>query len=68
MPARVGVILVVDDNAINRETLAAHLEIDRHVVTPAEGGLQALALLRAQPFDVVLLDLMMPEMDGFQVL
>ena len=68
MPTQAGAILVVDDNALNREMLIVQLEIEGHIVTAAERGDQALALLRARPFDVVLLDLMMPEMDGFQVL
>jgi signal transduction histidine kinase len=68
MPAQPGAILVVDDNAINRAVFTAQLEAEGHVVTTAELGSKALALLRSQSFDVVLLDLMMPEMDGFQVL
>jgi signal transduction histidine kinase len=63
-----GTILVVDDNQLNRMLLRLHLEREGHQVAMAEHGLQALAMLRAQPFDIVLLDLLMPEMDGFQVL
>jgi adenylate cyclase len=44
------------------------LERDGHGVTTAENGLRALDLMRSQPFDVILLDIVMPEMDGFQVL
>jgi signal transduction histidine kinase len=63
-----GDILVVDDNRINRLKLRHMLEEQGHVVAMAQNGLEALDLLRTQPFDVVLLDLLMPEMDGFQTL
>jgi class 3 adenylate cyclase len=60
--------LVVDDDAINRSVLARALELDGHTVTTAENGREALDLLRAQPFDVVLLDVLMPELDGYDTL
>jgi signal transduction histidine kinase len=63
-----GKILVVDDNRMNRIKLVHLLESEGHTVAAAQDGRAALALLRAQPFDVVLLDLLMPEMDGFQTL
>jgi adenylate cyclase len=63
-----GVVLVVDDDALNRMLLATNLEEQDYVVVTAENGRKALDLLRAQPFDVVLLDLLMPEMDGYQLL
>jgi CheY-like chemotaxis protein len=63
-----GCFLVVDDNRMNRLKLARGLEEQGHTVTMAEDGRQALALLRAQAFDVVLLDILMPEVDGYQVL
>jgi len=63
-----GTILVVDDNKLNRMVLCLQLQREGHRVEAAEHGLQALEMLRAQPFDIVLLDLLMPEMDGFQVL
>lgn len=63
-----GHILVVDDYALNRLKLARLLEQQGHTVAMAEDGQQALAMLRSQPFDVVLLDIVMPEMDGYQVL
>ena len=63
-----GHILIVDDIHVNRLKLARMLEQQGHTVVAAGNGQQALALLREQPFDVVLLDLVMPEMDGFQVL
>ena len=61
-------ILVVDDNRMNRITLSRSVEQQGHVVRLAEDGQQALALLRSDEFDVVLLDIIMPEMDGYQVL
>jgi class 3 adenylate cyclase len=63
-----GTLLVVDDNALNRDMLARRLERLGYTVTCAENGRQALALLQTQPVDLVLLDVMMPEMDGYEVL
>jgi len=63
-----GRILVVDDYVINRMQLKHHLEKQGHAVELAEGGLQALAMLDRGGFDLVLLDILMPEMDGFEVL
>jgi signal transduction histidine kinase len=63
-----GHILVVDDNPINRLTLSRNLEQQGHTVALAENGRQALEMLKSQPFDVVLLDIIMPEMDGYQLL
>jgi DNA-binding response OmpR family regulator len=63
-----GRILVVDDNRLNRINLARSLGQQGHTVSMAEQGRQALDLLREQPFDLVLLDILMPEMDGYQVL
>jgi CheY-like chemotaxis protein len=63
-----GRILVVDDEMINRVVLSTNLEESGYIVGTAEDGQQALEMLRAQPFDVVLLDLIMPKLDGYQVL
>jgi adenylate cyclase len=63
-----GHLLVVDDNKVNRLLLGRGLEQQGHTVAFAENGVQALATLRSQPFDLVLLDIQMPEMDGYQVL
>jgi CheY-like chemotaxis protein len=63
-----GSLLIVDDDRQNRLLLAARLQSAGHVTAMAENGRQALERLRAQPFDLVLLDLLMPEMDGYQVL
>lgn len=63
-----GRILVVDDNRMNRIKLARYLEQQGLTVVMAENGREALQKLGEQPFDVVLLDIIMPEMDGFAVL
>lgn len=61
-------VLVVDDNAGTRRLLRGRLERQGHEVQEAAGGREALDLLRSGAFDLVLLDLVMPGMDGFQVL
>jgi len=61
-------ILVVDDNASNRDLLSRRLVREGYRVTAAESGAAALALTAAESFDLVLLDLMMPGMSGFDVL
>ncbi len=63
-----GAILVVDDELVNQMLLASSLRQAGYIVATASDGRQALELLHAQPFDVVLLDILMPEMDGYQVL
>jgi len=63
-----GHLLVVDDNKVNRILLARGLEGQGHRVETAENGKQALEKLRNNSFDLVLLDIEMPEMDGYQVL
>ena len=61
-------VLVVDDNAANRDLLSRRLTRDGHHVTMAEDGAAALALADSGSFDLVLLDLMMPGLSGFEVL
>ena len=63
-----GTLLVVDDNEANRDVLARHLERLGYTVERAEDGHRALAMLAATGFDLVLLDIMMPGLDGHQVL
>jgi len=68
-PARLtGSILVVDDDAFNREILMRHLERQGHTVSQAADGRAALEMLKKDPFDLVLLDVMMPGMNGYQFL
>jgi len=61
-------LLVVDDNKVNRLLLARSLELQGHSVTLAENGRVALDTLRREPYDLLLLDIEMPEMNGIQVL
>ncbi|MCA9688272.1 MAG: response regulator, partial [Myxococcales bacterium] len=63
-----GRILVVDDNESNRNMLSRRLERQGHTVKLAENGRRALERLATEEFDLVLLDVMMPEMDGYEVL
>jgi adenylate cyclase len=63
-----GVVLVVDDDPLNRAILTRALERDGHVARIAATGEEALESLRADPADVVLLDVVMPGMDGVAVL
>ncbi len=61
-------ILVIDDNAANRDVLERRLTREGHTVVTAATGASALALVAEREFDLVLLDLIMPEMSGFEVL
>ncbi|MGA2488757.1 MAG: response regulator [Anaerolineales bacterium] len=63
-----GHILVVDDHRTTRLKLCLGLKQQGHTVGEAENGMQALEKLRTEAFDLVLLDILMPEMDGYQVL
>jgi len=63
-----GTILVVDDNELNRDLLSRRLRRDGHTVVIAEHGRAALDELARAPFDLVLLDIMMPELTGYEVL
>ncbi|MGH9558829.1 MAG: response regulator [Bryobacteraceae bacterium] len=64
-PAR---ILAVDDNKTNRELLARQLKRQGHQVYEAASGPEALAMMVEARYDIVLLDMLMPKLDGFQVL
>ena len=61
-------LLVIDDNIVNRMVLSRSLEQQGHVVETASNGEEGLEKIRTQSFDLVLLDIEMPIMDGFQVL
>jgi sigma-B regulation protein RsbU (phosphoserine phosphatase) len=63
-----GAVLVVDDDESSREMLARRLRRSGYTVSAIANGVQALALVRRQKFDLVLLDMIMPGLDGFQVL
>ena len=63
-----GTILLADDNRVNQLLLSRGLEQQGHTVVFAGHGREALDLLRRQRFDLMLLDVLMPELDGYQVL
>ena len=64
----IGKLLVVDDNEMNRDTLSRRLIRAGHTVDLADGGQKALEMIPAGQYDAVLLDVMMPDVDGFEVL
>ena len=64
----IGRILIVDDNKVNRLLLSRNVELQGHRFATAENGRIALEKLRSEPFDLLLLDIEMPEMNGFAVL
>ena len=68
MTERPGAVLVADDDAVNRLLLGHSLERDGHRVRAVGNGLEALEALGDEAFDCVLLDVLMPGMDGYQVL
>jgi len=59
-------ILVVEDYATNREIIRSYLSGDRYLVSFAENGQQALEAMRNKVFDLILMDVQMPVMDGFE--
>jgi DNA-binding response OmpR family regulator len=61
-------VLVVEDEPNIRELVALHLQLDGWTVTQTGDGQDALRLARAEPFDLVILDLMLPGLDGMTVL
>jgi class 3 adenylate cyclase len=67
-PAAPGKIVIADDNRVNQLLLARGLEKQGHMVVFAEHGREALDLLRREQFDLLLLDVLMPELDGYGVL
>ena len=68
METETSTILVVDDVRSAREAIAQRVAQEGHRVKTAENGHEALDLLAKEPFDLVLLDMMMPDMDGYEVL
>ncbi len=63
-----GTILVVDDNEMNRDLLSRHLKKQGYACESAENGRRAIEKMYLHKFDLVLLDVIMPVMDGFQAL
>jgi class 3 adenylate cyclase len=68
MPERSGHVLIVDDNKVNRLLMSRSVELLGHSVAVAENGRVAMQMLAESACDVLLLDIEMPEMDGFEVL
>jgi two-component system, sensor histidine kinase and response regulator len=63
-----GHLLVVDDNEMNRDMLSRRLKREGYTTTIAEDGYQALEMIKQNKFDLVLLDIMMPGISGFEML
>lgn len=68
MSEKQALVLVVDDNEINRDVLSRRITRYGHQVLTAASGREALRMMNDQNFDLVLLDIMMPDMNGYQVL
>src|SRR5687768_10538410 len=66
--AEQGDILVVDDNEMNRDMLSRRLKREGFNVAVAEDGYQALEMIKSEKFDLVLLDIMMPGLSGYEML
>ncbi len=60
-------LLVVDDEMKIREIIKKYAIFEGHEVTEASGGLEAIRLCREKSFDIIILDIMMPDLDGFSV-
>lgn len=58
-------LLVVDDEARIRELIKKYATFEQYDVTEAENGMQAVELCRQQDFDLIIMDVMMPDLDGF---
>jgi PAS domain S-box-containing protein len=67
MPAYRARILIVDDERNNRQLLEIMLSPEGHIILTADSGEEALAIVAEQPPDLILLDIMMPGMDGYQI-
>ncbi len=65
---KTGHILVVDDNENNRDLFTRQLKREGYLVTTVTNGKEALEIIKTGEYDVILLDLIMPELDGYQVL
>lgn len=68
MEAQPDRVLIVDDNEVNRDLLAKRLQRQGYGVTVVSNGFEALEMMASMSLDLVLLDIMMPQMNGYQVL
>jgi signal transduction histidine kinase/ActR/RegA family two-component response regulator len=59
-------VLLAEDNSVNQQLAVELLQMRGHVVRLAGNGTEVLAALEREPFDIILMDVQMPEMDGFQ--
>jgi CheY-like chemotaxis protein len=59
---------MVDDNEVQQESLGEYLTLNNFDVTRAESAEQAFELLEQQPFDLIIMDILLPEMDGWQAI
>ncbi len=66
--AQMAVILIVDDEPVFREVIAAHLSHEGHETTTAQNGLEAVAFIQANKFDAIVTDFQMPELDGISLI
>jgi len=58
-------ILIVDDEEMIRDVLKEYAEFEGHIVYEANDGMQAVKMCREEDFDIILMDIMMPKLDGF---
>ena len=58
-------ILVTDDEVMIRKLIRKYAEFEGHTVTEASNGMEAVVLCRDNKYDIVIMDIMMPELDGF---
>ena len=58
-------ILIVDDEERIREVIREYAEFEGHEVVEAEDGMQAVKICKEEDFDIVIMDIMMPKLDGF---
>jgi len=61
-------VLVVEDDPAIRELISLHLKLEGYGVVPSADGAEALRLARAEPFDLIVLDIMLPGLDGVSIL
>ena len=58
-------ILIVDDEVKIREVIKEYAEFDGHEVAQARDGMEAISLVKANDYDLIILDIMMPKLDGY---